>query len=177
MKLFDFGLAKEITSSIQADENGLYKLTGMTGSPRYMAPEVGNEQPYNNKCDTYSFGILFWQMYSDKIPFELYGMSAIRKRVWNGEQKRPFVPEDWPVPIKSLLGRSWSPDVGERPTFDQLYQILRKECIRLRDGNSDGLEHTKRRSTFVFQGSKGSAPASAELQNLFATINEEEEEQ
>ena len=45
IKLFDFGLAKEVHSE-DKDENGLYKLTGMTGSPRYMAPEVGLEKPY-----------------------------------------------------------------------------------------------------------------------------------
>ena len=38
VKLFDFGLAKEIDRS-QVQRDGLYKLTGDTGSPRYMAPE------------------------------------------------------------------------------------------------------------------------------------------
>jgi serine/threonine protein kinase len=37
VKLFDFGLAKEIHPE-NRDENGLYKLTAMTGSLQYMAP-------------------------------------------------------------------------------------------------------------------------------------------
>jgi hypothetical protein len=91
-------------------------------------------------------------MYSDKVPFEVYGMKSLRERVWNGEQKRPFVQECWPVPIKTLLRRAWSPDILERPNFSQIYKILRTECVRIRDGNADGLEHSRRRSTFVFRG-------------------------
>jgi hypothetical protein len=37
IKIFDFGLAKELHDE-DKDTNGLFKLTGMTGSPRYMAP-------------------------------------------------------------------------------------------------------------------------------------------
>jgi serine/threonine protein kinase len=37
IKLFDFGLAKELKDDMQK-ENGLYHLTADTGSPRYMAP-------------------------------------------------------------------------------------------------------------------------------------------
>ena len=38
LKLFDFGLAKEEKPG-EADEEGAYKMTGQTGSRRYMAPE------------------------------------------------------------------------------------------------------------------------------------------
>ena len=117
--------------------------------------EVGNDQPYNDRCDTYSFSILFWQMYSCKTPFELYGMKSLKSKVWNGEHKRPYIQEDWPVPIKNLLRRGWSKEIKERPAMNAVYKILRTECVRVRDGNDDGLEHTRRRSTFVFRGSKG----------------------
>jgi serine/threonine protein kinase len=36
VKVFDFGLAKELTEKLEKDADGLYKLTAMTGSPRYM---------------------------------------------------------------------------------------------------------------------------------------------
>jgi serine/threonine protein kinase len=113
------------------------------------------EKPYNSKCDVYSFGILFWQMYAAKTPFELYGMKSLKSRVWEGEQKRPFVQEAWPVPIKSLMRRAWAADPKERPSFMQIYKILRNECVRVRNGDDSGLEHSRRRSTFVFRGSRG----------------------
>ena len=37
IKLFDFGLAKELKDNLKLAD-GNYKLTGDTGSPRYMAP-------------------------------------------------------------------------------------------------------------------------------------------
>jgi len=154
IKIFDFGLATELRDSRKAKDD-LYNLTGMTGSPVYMAPEVANEMPYNEKCDVYSFAILFWEMYSLKKAFELYGMKTFKSRVWNGEHKRPFVQESWPVPIKTLLRRSWSKDISDRPAFTYVAKILRSECVRMRDGNEDGLEHQRRRSTMVFQGSGG----------------------
>jgi hypothetical protein len=39
IKVFDFGLARELKADMKPDKNGLYKLTGMTGSPRYMVSQ------------------------------------------------------------------------------------------------------------------------------------------
>jgi len=154
IKLFDFGLAKEVHSE-DKDADGLYKLTAMTGSPRYMAPEVGLEKPYNFSCDAYSFAIMFWQMYSCKTPFEVYGMKSLRTRVWGKEQKRPYIQPDWPASIKDLLEKCWNENIKMRFSFQQIYKILREECIRARDGDEEGLEHQRRRSTFVFTSSSG----------------------
>lgn len=41
VKIFDFGLSRQIPSGKSKD--GLYKMTGDTGSPRYMAPEGKDE--------------------------------------------------------------------------------------------------------------------------------------
>ena len=51
VKLFDFGLAKELHSSEERDD-GTYKLTEMTGSVRYMAPEV-RKKILQNYSDSY----------------------------------------------------------------------------------------------------------------------------
>jgi len=94
-------------------------------------------------------------MYSGKTPFELYTMKTLKAKVWGGEKKRPFIQEDWPLSVKSLLRRAWSENAKERPEFAQISKILRKECVRVRGGNDSGLEHSRRRSTFVFRGAGG----------------------
>jgi serine/threonine protein kinase len=66
-KLFDFGLAKRINIANQDD--GLYKLTGETGTTRYMPPEVALNQPYGWTADVYSLAILMYEVLSLKIPF------------------------------------------------------------------------------------------------------------
>jgi serine/threonine protein kinase len=64
-----------------------WKMTGETGTPRYMAPETALNKPYNASCDTYSFCILLWQMLMLKTPFELYSAKAM-----------------WYVPFRYSLG-------------------------------------------------------------------------
>lgn len=154
IKIFDFGLAKEV-ANLPMHDDGTYKLTGMTGSPRYMAPEVGLEKPYNSTCDSYSFAVMLWEMLAMKVPFELYTLKKLQEKVWAREHKRPFVDEAWPVPIKILLKRSWAQDLSTRNDMDQIVGILRKECVRARGGDEAGLEHQRRRSTFVFRPNKG----------------------
>ena len=153
VKLFDFGLSKELHDSFKNDD-GTYKLTEMTGSPRYMAPEVGLGKPYNKTCDSYSFAIMLWQMMACKEPFTEYNMRLLRERVWTGNHRRPPVDDLWPVPIKLLLKRSWDDDLSQRNSIASIAAILRKECVRIRDGDESGLEHVRRRSTFVFRPSK-----------------------
>ena len=60
------GLAKEVDPAKKL-EDGTYKLTGDTGSLRYMAPEVSLGKPYNDTVDTFSFAILCWQMLAELI--------------------------------------------------------------------------------------------------------------
>ncbi len=51
MKLADFGLSKTLPINKHAsfDLESKFKLTGETGSYRYMAPEVFRHEPYNYK--------------------------------------------------------------------------------------------------------------------------------
>ena len=51
MVLFDFGLSKLWKSSCPQDDNEVRKLTGQTGSTRYMSPEVTLDRPYNDKAE------------------------------------------------------------------------------------------------------------------------------
>jgi len=134
------------------------------GSPRYMAPEVGLENPYNATCDSYSFAILLWEMLSLFTPFELYTAKTLKAKVWQGG-KRPGLKEEWPVSIKLLLKRSWDEDVSQRNSMEQVEEILRKEAARCRGGDETGLEHQRRRSTFVFRPSPEAQQKRAALLN------------
>lgn len=51
IKLADFGLSKSLPVNKHAgyDLDSKFKLTGETGSYRYMAPEVFRHEPYNYK--------------------------------------------------------------------------------------------------------------------------------
>jgi serine/threonine protein kinase len=108
-------------------------------------------KPYNESSDVYSFAILFWEMLALKQPYQLYTMSSLRERVWNAPHKRPCVDASWSVSTKLLLKRAWSPNIEERHKMGNIEGILRKECVACRNGDDRGLEHYRRRSTFVFR--------------------------
>jgi len=47
LQLFDFGLARIVENA--SISNDVYEMSGETGSLRYMAPEVADCRPYNQK--------------------------------------------------------------------------------------------------------------------------------
>jgi serine/threonine protein kinase len=67
VKLGDFGLGK--TFNRNQVLTGHWKMTGNTGTIRYMAPEVKRFLPYDERVDIYSFGLLTWYMATAKLPF------------------------------------------------------------------------------------------------------------
>mmetsp|Transcript_8252 Transcript_8252/g.12215 ORF Transcript_8252/g.12215 Transcript_8252/m.12215 type:complete len:431 (+) Transcript_8252:101-1393(+) len=125
IKLFDFGFAKELP--LTGAKKGLYKLTGVTGSRRYMAPEVALCQPYNLKADVYSFSIVLWEICSLKEPFPLYD---VRDHMhWVVKQGiRPKVHNSWPISVRDLMKECWSVDIKSRPSFDRIARVVRGEA-------------------------------------------------
>jgi hypothetical protein len=80
----------------------------------------------------------------------MYLESAMKNRVFNSEvQKRPYIDPTWNSSIQSLLSRGWRHEVSNRWTMEEIARSLRDECVRARDGDESGLEHCRRRSTFV----------------------------
>jgi serine/threonine protein kinase len=161
VKIFDFGLAKELDPSLRHGCTEYYELSGNTGSLRYMAPEVARSEPYNLTADVYSFGLLLWQVCSLDLPYDGMNRQDHSEMVVHGNERPPLDP-NWSTPLRILMKRAWEPDPAVRPSMDSIYKILRREICALRDGDDSGLEHTTRRSTFVLNresaASSGSPP-------------------
>jgi serine/threonine protein kinase len=151
VKMFDFGLARELPRPEDANQDGAWKMTGSTGTPRMMANEVALDQPYNESCDTYSFCMLLWEILALKTPFVMCTPKIFKERIWRPPYKRPLVDLKWPKSIHILLQRGWSGNPKERHSMSHVAEILRKEVVACRDGNEHGLDHLERRSTFVFE--------------------------
>jgi serine/threonine protein kinase len=127
VKLFDFGLCTLVKRTQSAEDT--YQMTGNTGSLRYMAAEVALRQPYNEKVDVYSFGILLWQMAKDKVPFK--GMNradfmnqVVRKGV------RPKIDKKWPNDFVELLESCWHVDFTQRPSFEMVSHALTRQLLQ-----------------------------------------------
>lgn len=143
VKIFDFGLVKEIDPNTR-DKNGNFKLTSDTGSPRYMAPEVATQKPYNENVDVYSFCILMWQMFKLETPFDGYNMAMFHKKVVAGGT-RPAPDSKWPPEISNALRRGWG-DAKQRPSMEEICEVLRNEISQNTDEEIDEILDASRKS-------------------------------
>eukprot|EP01036_Dinobryon_divergens_P032454 gene32454-42044_t len=121
LKLFDFGLMTCVKRPTLATD--MYQMSGCTGSPRYMAPEVAQRKPYNHKVDVYSFGILFWEMLTGTRPFDGFNMEDFMREVVN-RNCRPKIPETLSAELSNLLSACWTKDPAARPSFENILTTL-----------------------------------------------------
>ena len=106
--------------------NDLYSLTGCTGSLRYMAPEVARKLPYDYRVDSYSFGLLFWQICKLSVPFDTFTIEMHSELVVH-KGYRPDLDLMWPLSWRNLITSCWHGNIQERPNFDKIVDILEKE--------------------------------------------------
>lgn len=58
-------------------------MTLVLGSPLYMAPELVNRLPYNEKVDVWSLGIITYQLLVGRTPFEAETIKLIDANINN----------------------------------------------------------------------------------------------
>jgi serine/threonine protein kinase len=120
IKLFDFGLAKELKDEFREGQNQ-YRATKKTGSLRYMAPEVFSEAGlYGLPADVYSFVLILWEVMSLTLPFN--GMSADEHSVSTYVKKlRPKINKSWPNAMKRLIKDGWHHNPSRRPNMPTVF--------------------------------------------------------
>ncbi|XP_040376967.1 phosphoenolpyruvate carboxylase kinase 2 isoform X2 [Oryza brachyantha] len=124
LKLGDFGSAEWFGDG--------RPMTGLVGTPYYVAPEVVAGREYNEKVDVWSAGVVLYMMLSGTVPF--YGATAaeIFESVLRSNLRFPprafasVSPE-----AKDLMRRMLCKDVSRRFSADQ---VLRHPWIVSRGG-------------------------------------------
>ncbi|BBM81727.1 serine/threonine protein kinase [Candidatus Uabimicrobium amorphum] len=64
--VLDFGIAKDSKTT-----SNLTKKGEIVGTPRYIAPEIVLEQPFDDRSDVYSLGVILYQMLTGRPPFDV----------------------------------------------------------------------------------------------------------
>eukprot|EP01018_Ginkgo_biloba_P013382 Gb_10076 [translate_table: standard] len=62
VKVGDFGLSRLRHATFLTAKSG-------KGTPQWMAPEVLRNEPSNEKSDIYSFGVILWELATEKVPW------------------------------------------------------------------------------------------------------------
>ncbi|GAB2297176.1 hypothetical protein Dimus_031289 [Dionaea muscipula] len=122
LKVGDFGLSKLIKAQHAHD---VYKMTGETGSYRYMAPEVFKHRKYDKKVDVFSFAMILYEMLEGDPPMAHYEPYEAAKYVAEGH--RPMFRAKGVVPeLRELTEECWAADMHQRPSFLDILRRLEK---------------------------------------------------
>ncbi|KAG7345162.1 sserine/threonine protein kinase with PASTA sensor domain [Nitzschia inconspicua] len=141
LKIFDLGLAKELKpKDLQEPPDG-YKATGLTGSRRYMAPEVVLCKNYGFAADVYSYSIVIWEVFSGKLAYEEMDFNSHFEEVVMKEKRPSTKLYGIPKTLITLMQNAWDPDPLRRVDFKYVRQILKHECKLL---NHDHIENGHR---------------------------------
>ncbi|ERN07268.1 hypothetical protein AMTRI_Chr12g240940 [Amborella trichopoda] len=100
---------------------------GVRGTLPWMAPEllIGKSNMVTEKIDVYSFGICMWELLTGEEPYADMHCASIIGGIVNNTL-RPQIPTWCDPEWRSLMESSWSSDPGERPSFAEISQKLRK---------------------------------------------------
>eukprot|EP00039_Didymoeca_costata_P012914 m.188991 g.188991 ORF g.188991 m.188991 type:complete len:652 (+) comp15622_c0_seq12:172-2127(+) len=130
IKIVDFGQSRKVSISRTMTAN-------IRGSLLWRAPEMMGEKievtvngskqglisrvsKYDTAVDIFSLGIILWEIFTRKIPYEDIATSwEIIAGVKSGTL-RPTVPDDWPPRLRTVVQWCWFPDPQGRPTAEEV---------------------------------------------------------
>ncbi|XP_052201278.1 serine/threonine-protein kinase STY46-like isoform X2 [Diospyros lotus] len=110
VKVADFGVARF------QNQGGV--MTAETGTYRWMAPEVINHQPYDQKADVFSFAIVLWELVTAKVPYE--NMTPLQAALGVRQGLRPELPDETHPKLLDLMRKCWEAVPCKRPSFSEI---------------------------------------------------------
>ncbi|WRK31529.1 Serine-threonine/tyrosine-protein kinase [Cryptosporidium parvum] len=117
-KVGDFGLCQQLFS----DKGFINGSGNLVGTYQWMAPEVLTSQIYNEHIDVYSFGMIMYEVLSNRTPFFELGVDVNPEILADEIIKgiRPtlkYIVNDVPIEIKNIMIRCWDPQPSKRGTM------------------------------------------------------------
>ncbi|XP_044478109.1 serine/threonine-protein kinase EDR1-like [Mangifera indica] len=117
VKVCDFGLSR-------LKHNTFLSSKSTAGTPEWMAPEVLRNEPSNEKCDIYSFGVILWELATLRLPWS--GMNPMQVVGAVGFQNRRLdIPKEVDPLVARIIWECWQTEPNLRPSFKQLTDALK----------------------------------------------------
>ncbi|KAJ8760737.1 hypothetical protein K2173_017847 [Erythroxylum novogranatense] len=117
VKVCDFGLSR-------LKHNTFLSSKSTAGTPEWMAPEVLRNEPSNEKCDVYSFGVILWELATLRLPWS--GMNPMQVVGAVGFQNRRLeIPKEIDPLVARIIWECWQNDPNLRPSFAELAAALK----------------------------------------------------
>ncbi|KAL0537069.1 hypothetical protein IC582_026039 [Cucumis melo] len=112
VKICDFGLSRILTD---APARG----SPSAGTPEWMAPELFRNEPFTEKCDIFSLGVIMWELCTLNRPWEGVPPERVVYAVGT-EGSRLEIPEG---PLGRLISDCWA-EPNERPSCEEILSRL-----------------------------------------------------
>ncbi|KQJ99862.1 probable serine/threonine-protein kinase DDB_G0267686 isoform X2 [Brachypodium distachyon] len=122
VKVADFGLSRLKLETFLTTKTG-------KGTPQWMAPEVLRSEPSNEKSDVYSYGVVLWELITQKVPWDTLNTMQVIGAVGFMDH-RLEIPSDADPQWSSMIESCWVSDPQRRPSFRELLerlQVLQKQ--------------------------------------------------
>ncbi|TVU33108.1 hypothetical protein EJB05_24893, partial [Eragrostis curvula] len=118
VKVSDFGMSR-------LKHHTFLSSKSTAGTPEWMAPEVLRNEPSNEKCDVYSFGVILWELATMRVPWS--GLNPMQVVGAVGFQNRRLeIPREVDPQVASIISSCWENDPSKRPSFSQLLSPLKQ---------------------------------------------------
>ncbi|XP_031719584.1 serine/threonine-protein kinase Nek3 isoform X1 [Anarrhichthys ocellatus] len=111
IKLGDFGSACILNSS------KAYAHT-YVGTPYYVAPEIWDNKPYNNKSDVWALGCVLYELCTLQHPFQASSWRSLILKVCRGAY--PPLPNRLPYELQYLLKQMFKTNPKDRPSLHSI---------------------------------------------------------
>merc|ERR1719188_1393320 len=129
-KVADFGLSRLLGN---VGQMGAAMMTRAVGTWRWMAPEVISSNHYDEKIDSFSFGMLMYEVLTRQVPYAdtvpptntdpRMGLTIVKGL-------RPtvkLVQHGCPARTSKLMEGCWAQSSADRPDFTQLRRLLQNQ--------------------------------------------------
>jgi len=109
-KVADFGLAKFTTAA-----NSLTQTGTIMGSAQYMSPEQIESTTLDERCDIYSLGITFYEMFTGHLPFNGNNLVSIIIKQKNELPIEPYeINKEIPQSVNNIIMKMLEKDPDKR---------------------------------------------------------------
>ncbi|GJR45981.1 PAC motif-containing protein [Tanacetum coccineum] len=118
VKVGDFGLSRIKHQTYLNTKLG-------RGTPQWMAPEILRSEQADEKSDVYSYGVVLWEIMTEKIPWDDLNPMQVVGAV-GFMNRRLDIPEDMDPLLASLIESCWCSEPQSRPTFQEIIYKLKE---------------------------------------------------
>ncbi|CEM06595.1 unnamed protein product [Vitrella brassicaformis CCMP3155] len=129
VKVSDFGLSRLFGApSFPAATSKNAVMTGAAGTYHWMAPEVLEGRPYGAAVDVFSYGIVLYELFARRIPYEELGLPPVGVGLAVAKGRRPdlrLIGRDCPHEMRRLMELCWAHEPSQRPSFERILAHLR----------------------------------------------------